>query len=278
LARGLLQSRAMASPALLLQADIGPSARLRVWKADPERPIAYKPSAHAGVEIAWVTSGSVHYAIGRAPFDVRASGVLVVPQQVEHATTFAGPFSGAAIEVDADTLAELGDALGRRTALKSGPLEDGGASTLGRLLVEELSRREAGALLAADAILEAILIRVLRMKPADTRAPLDPAIARAVKRIEETYADDIGVADLAKEAGMSRFHFSRRFREVTGRSPYRYLCDVRLERAAEMLRRGRHGVTEVALSVGLADPGRFARMFRERFGKSPSQWARASAA
>jgi AraC-like DNA-binding protein len=216
----------------------------------------------------------VHYAIGRRPFELAAGGALVVPHQVEHATTFAGPFAGAAIEVDASTIAELGDALGRNTGLASGPLDDGAsATTLGRLLVDELSRREAGALLAADAILEAMLIRVLRMKVESERAPLDPAIARAVRRIEETYAEDIGVAELAREACMSRFHFSRRFREVTGQSPYKYLCNVRLERAAEMLRRGHHGVTEVALSVGCADPGRFARMFRERFGTTPSRWA-----
>ncbi len=267
------------APSLRFQSDVGPKARLRVWHADPTRPIAYKPSAHSGVEIAWVDSGSVSYAIGNKPFEVGAGGALVVPQQMEHATTFGGPFAGAAIEIDAETIAELGDALGRDAALANGPLDDAAsASTLGKLLVEELSRREAGALLAADAILEALLIRVLRTKPPErTQAPLDPAIARAVKRIEETYAEDIGVDDLAREACMSRFHFSRRFREVTGCSPYKYLCNVRLERAAEMLRRGRHGVTEVALSVGCADPGRFARMFRERFGTTPSRF-RASAA
>ena len=49
--------------------------------------------------------------------------------------------------------------------------------------------------------------------------------------------------------------------------------EVRLERAAELLRRGRCGVTEAALSVGLSDPSRFARMFRQRFGPSPARWA-----
>jgi AraC family transcriptional regulator len=80
---------------------------------------------------------------------------------------------------------------------------------------------------------------------------------------------------MARAARMSRYHFSRRFKDATGKSPYRYLVDVRLERAAELLRRGRAGVTEAALTVGFSDPSRFARMFRARFGASPAKYAEA---
>jgi AraC family transcriptional regulator len=141
-------------------------------------------------------------------------------------------------------------------------------------------RGDRGALLAADAMIEAILVSVLRPRAIAAvsdgpRPPRDPAIAAAVRFIDAAYAEPLTVESIAKSARMSRFHFSRRFRDATGRSPYRYLQDVRLGRAAELLRRGRHGVTEAALSVGFTDPSRFARAFRAKFGASPAHYAKA---
>jgi AraC-like DNA-binding protein len=86
------------------------------------------------------------------------------------------------------------------------------------------------------------------------------------------------VADLAAAAGMSRFHFSRVFRDETGSSPYAYLVDRRLERAAARLRAGGCSVTTAALDAGFRDLGRFARAFRARFGVTASAFASRAAA
>jgi AraC family transcriptional regulator len=104
----------------------------------------------------------------------------------------------------------------------------------------------------------------------------DRRVLAALERMHAGYSEPLGVADMARTAGMSRFHFSRLFREEVGESPYRHLLSLRLDRAAELLRGGHHGATEVALAVGIADPSRFARMFRARFGTTPAAMARAS--
>ena len=73
-----------------------------------------------------------------------------------------------------------------------------------------------------------------------------------------------------KTANMSRFHFSRLFRDEVGQAPYQYLLKVRLARAAELLRSGHSSVTEAAISSGFSDFSRFSRMFKKHTGKLPT--------
>lgn len=270
---------------LVLEAPASPKVRLRVWEADapdPRRPLHV---AHSGVELTWLSGGGVGYAIGARRFDVRAGSAMVVPSGVEHATSFPAPLRAAGLQIDRDVVVEIADALGCSGAPSIGIVPDAAPiEALGAVLAKEAARAargDRGALLAADAIAEAMIAIALRGVPPSSdgkRAPRDPSIASAVRYIEASYAESLSVEGMARAAKMSRFHFSRRFRDETGRSPYRYLVDVRLERAAELLRRGRSGVTETALTVGFSDPSRFARMFRVRFGASPARFAEAARA
>ena len=99
--------------------------------------------------------------------------------------------------------------------------------------------------------------------------------ARRVERtrelLESDYAHPHSLGSLAREAGMSPFHFSRVFRELTGTPPHRYLLRVRLARAAERLRDGA-SVTETCFACGFNNLSHFTRLFRHRFGVSPSRW------
>jgi AraC-like DNA-binding protein len=269
-------------PRLVLDAAAGPHARLRVWEAEEGEVEPARPAAHAGVELAWVGEGEIGYGIGARRFDVAAGSAMLVPSAVEHATSFPSHMHGAALWIERDVVAHIADALGCAHGATIGLVRDPTRiASLGAVLAKEIECGDRGALLAADAITEAMIAIALRGVPepsSGSRVPIDPAIASAVRHIEASYAEPLTVEDMARVATMSRFHFSRRFRDATGRSPYRYLVDVRLERAAELLRRGRCGVTEAALSVGFSDPSRFARMFRGRFGASPAQWAGATRA
>jgi len=268
---------------LVLDTPATPRVRLRVWRAEDCEPRSYRATAHADVELTWLTEGEIGYAVGTRRLDVVAGSAMLVPSDTEHATSFPSRMHGSALHIDRDTLVEIADALGCAHGPVLGLVRDAAPLTaLGSVLVEESTRAERGdrgALLAADAIAEAMIAIALRGAPPPDdakRAPRDPSIASAVRYIEAAYAEPLTVDGMARAAKMSRFHFSRRFRDETGRSPYRYLVDVRLARAAELLRRGRCGVTEASLSVGFSDPSRFARMFRARFGAAPSQWSEAT--
>ena len=285
----LAPPREPVGPRLVLDAPASPHVRVRVWEAEANAASHAPPPpafvAHNTVELTWLDDGEVGYAIGSRHFAVGPGTALLVPSDVEHATSFSSQMHGTALWIDRDVVVEIADAIGCTEGPAIGFVRDGARlAALGTVLADESARGargDRGALLAADAITEAMIAMALSGAPPKSdgsRVPRDPAIASAVRYIEASYAEALTVDGMARAAKMSRFHFSRRFRDETGRSPYRYLVDVRLERAAELLRRGRCGVTETSLTVGFSDPSRFARMFRTRFGASPARFADAARA
>jgi AraC family transcriptional regulator len=96
--------------------------------------------------------------------------------------------------------------------------------------------------------------------------------------IEAHLAADIGLADLAKAAGLSRFHLIRTFRKTTGVTPYQYVLSRRIERARGLLREGRLTTEHVAREVGFKSSSHFIRRFRQLSGTTPSAYADAAGA
>lgn len=79
------------------------------------------------------------------------------------------------------------------------------------------------------------------------------------------------LADLAREAGMSPWHFARVFRELAGTPPHRYLRGVRLRQAAGLLAEGAT-VTHACHASGFQNLGHFSRSFQRAFGVPPSRY------
>ena len=97
-------------------------------------------------------------------------------------------------------------------------------------------------------------------------------LVRAKDLVDARYADPLTVADLAREAGLSRAHFSREFRRCFGESPHQYLLTRRLERAAALLRTTDRPVATVCHDVGLQSLGSFTTSFSRLYGRSPQAY------
>lgn len=95
-------------------------------------------------------------------------------------------------------------------------------------------------------------------------------VERAKALIEARYAEPLSLSVLARDAGMSLFHFARIFGELEGRPPHRFLTDVRLTHAHSRLRDGA-GVTETCFAVGFGSLSHFVTTFRRRYGTRPSE-------
>lgn len=101
----------------------------------------------------------------------------------------------------------------------------------------------------------------------------DPArIARVLRHLESRIVEAHKLADLARIAGLSRYHFLRTFKCVTGVTPHQWLLRARLREAAQQLVASRDPVTEIALNVGFEDLSNFIRSFRGEFGMSPRRY------
>jgi AraC-like DNA-binding protein len=96
-------------------------------------------------------------------------------------------------------------------------------------------------------------------------------IERARERLHAEHDRPLLVADLARDAGLSSYHFLRLFRALVGLPPHRYLIRVRLEAAAGLLEDGDR-VTGAAYSSGFENLSHFTRSFRRWFGVPPSAW------
>jgi AraC family transcriptional regulator len=263
---------------------VTPSAVFRSWHEDAPRTRGLGRAMHRDLEIAWAARGGLAYRVGTHTFELRAASAIVVPPGVEHVTLAVPGPEAFSVHLKPELVAEVADAFGpayRRHRIVTGTIDDAGRLIrIANLLGEEAAGPGPAATLAAEAFTEALAVELIRGAPSERCAALghDPRIRHALQCIEERSTEPLTLDDLARAAGMSRFHFSRLFRQALGRSPYRYLLDVRLARAAERLRAGHATVTEAALDAGFTDLSRFARLFRRRFGCRPSEMAGARSA
>lgn len=97
-------------------------------------------------------------------------------------------------------------------------------------------------------------------------------LLRARDCADARYAEPLGVAELARVAGLSRAHFSRQFRAAFGESPHRYLLSRRLERAAALLCTTDRSVADICMLVGLQSVGSFTSSFTRTYGRSPTSY------
>jgi AraC family transcriptional regulator len=94
-------------------------------------------------------------------------------------------------------------------------------------------------------------------------------VGKALWYIESHFAEDISLEDIAAAGDVSRFHMSRAFGLVTGRSVMRYVRGRRLTEAARALSLGAPDILRVALDAGYGSHEAFTRAFRDQFGVTP---------
>ena len=92
--------------------------------------------------------------------------------------------------------------------------------------------------------------------------------------ISDMARESISLDDIAKVAGLSRFHFLRVFTRVTGMSPHAYLTQRRLELAKASIRKN-VSLADAALEAGFADQSHLSRRFKSAFGITVGQYKKA---
>jgi AraC family transcriptional regulator len=95
------------------------------------------------------------------------------------------------------------------------------------------------------------------------------AVGKAIWFIETHFAGEISLDDIARSAGVSRFHLVRAFSLATGRSVMSYVRGRRLTEAARSLANGAPDILSVALDAGYGSHEAFTRAFRDQFGLTP---------
>ena len=96
----------------------------------------------------------------------------------------------------------------------------------------------------------------------------------ALEYIDANLTKNISVEQIAKAVGLSKYHFSRLFKQAMNQTPYQFVLRRRLDIAKTLLEKNSLTITQIAHQLGFADQSHFTRLFRKQFGLTPRQYSR----
>ena len=150
-----------------------------------------------------------------------------------------------------------------------------------------MGRAGAAANLEVDAAVTGLVAAMLARAEALPAPPPqigDRRLARVIDYVEAHLPEPMTAGELAGVAHVSLFHFTRIFREATGRTPGAYVAHRRVERAKAMLHapHGGHAgdppsLAEIAFACGFASQSHFGQVFKAHTGATPGQWREGAA-
>ena len=158
-----------------------------------------------------------------------------------------------------------------------------GLETTLSLLAYELNEPRLGRSTVLDRLIDIVLVQVLRVwlelhpesiSTSWLRALADPPVAAALAAIHGDPARDWTIASLAETGAVSRATLARRFTDLVGQPPSRYLANWRMDLAARQLRSSDRSISSIAGEVGYNSEFAFSRAFTRLRGTPPSRYRR----
>jgi AraC family transcriptional regulator len=159
--------------------------------------------------------------------------------------------------------------------------QDGFAQACMETLLSEAHSDRNQDISYVTAITRALLLHLLRAFHSDTRRedaektagkisgiPLEPILSF----IDSRLSTPLTLNCLADQAGVSRAHFARFFREATGVSPHRYVTLRRVEKAKQLLKLSRCSLADIAQDTGFSNQSHFSQVFSAVTGVTPSRY------
>lgn len=146
------------------------------------------------------------------------------------------------------------------------------------MLAEKIIREYRFRHVGFESISSAYLVQMLTLakRRIDASAgdrPLGPPdLSPAFEDMQIDFAKNRELSDYAKMCGISTSYFISCFTKEYGMPPYRYLTQIRISQAKHLLLETGFSISEIARSVGYADPFCFSRIFRKYAGMSPSEF------
>ncbi|MGI6586588.1 MAG: helix-turn-helix domain-containing protein [Lutisporaceae bacterium] len=96
-------------------------------------------------------------------------------------------------------------------------------------------------------------------------------IKTVINYMNDNYISGVSCSDLANLIKMDRYGFIRSFKAETGRTPYEYLLDLKIEKAKKMLKSNEYTITEISMMCGFSS-SHFTSTFKKRVGISPTEY------
>lgn len=242
----------------------------------------FPPHFHEGFGIYLQTHGTCRFRCGNRSYEVTPGEIaLSNPGEVNEAHTRHGPWSFRSFHLKPQLLrqavAGTGVSGGCSPWFTRAHVRD--PELAGSLLQLHELLDAGGDPLATESLLTNCLLRVLTHYGELSGSEPPPGttgngpVRRAREFIHESYDREISLKSIARAANLSRDHLLRLFRREIGLSPYRYLLQVRVQHARQLITRG-VPLSDVALAVGFCDQSHLTNHFKRFVGVTPGLFAR----
>ncbi len=160
------------------------------------------------------------------------------------------------------------------------PQSDPQTLSLCQAVIAELRSEECLPMLLETLTL-ALSMQILRRTAGATLQPSQPAsglaphiLRRVTDYMQAHLQDTISLDTLASVAGLSTYHFCRMFKQSTGMPPHRYLAQLRIDRAQQLLIQTGAPIGDIAFDTGFGSASQFSHFFRKHAGCTPQEFRR----
>lgn len=146
------------------------------------------------------------------------------------------------------------------------------------LFVEESISKKQGYHVIQDNLVRMLFTEIIRCSKNNIRidssgtAAEKIGINRAADFLKEQYSASFSIEEVSCVAGLSTFYFIRAFKAYTGKTPYAFYMEAKIEKAKELLQHKNLSITEIALETGFSNAGHFSTVFRRKTGVTPTEY------
>jgi AraC family transcriptional regulator len=225
----------------------------------------------------WTKSGTAFVRKTSGQVTVIPKGPVPEMRLISEAELVYCSFDGQFIDRIAEDVIDLRP---ERLVFRSG-LRDKSLQLLMQMLVAEFDAGNPTGRVYAETLAEALALRFLHLgavvpieAPAKISALPGNKLTRVKDFVESSLDQGLTLEALAREAGYSRAHFLRMFRESTGTTPHQYVMQRRIAHAEELLSTNELGVAEIAVACGFSSQAHLTLAFKKQTGVTPVEYRR----
>ena len=236
---------------------------------------------HDFIKVIYALQGTGSLLLGKKTYEFHAQDVLLVPAGVANRIVDSpeGPTSLYVLCVDTSLLA-FDRAIEQQLEAGRFPRSEYFAkrveASLRRLLFRQSHSGKLASLAMAAAVLELfqslLATKIPRRSGEKSGSHAVEDMTRYVEHLDSHFFEAQDIAAAAKQLGLSRRTFTKRFREVTGTTWLKYVRSKAIDHACRLLLETSAPITSIAFECGFADLSTFYRQFKSHMGVTPAAW------
>ena len=220
-------------------------------------------------KIYYVTDGEICVTTDKGEFIARRADAILIPEGIKHSYNLTESGYAEKYWFHFDLKIDNADYF---NSVRIPFIKHLGCSRELISLFDRVVSADSNALTVSSAILEIISLYTQGEEVLEAPLGKRDETDRIIAKIRENYSENYDLDTLAKEAGLSKNHFAKKFKEKTGDSPHKYINSLKLERAKFLLEYTDKSIGEIMDEVGFFDSAHFSKIFRQFTGYSPSMF------